>query len=695
LKGRVPSHKKNPLIFLLSALPWIVYNMLEAYRCSDNSAWRRDDSMRVRTWMWRVFWGFIVFLAGIIGPFDTWAKEGVADARIQGTAAEDPVDDRGRPLYKPGELLVTFAPEAAEAEMAALHGQAGAAVVGTTRKNRIHRLRFPTSRAALAAMRRYRNASAVVHVERHAVRHPQIVPDDPLFAQQWALDRIAAASAWEFTTGGDEPLIAVIDSGADYLHPDLAANIWRNAAERDGRAGIDDDGNGFVDDGVGWDFAGASSTADDPDPDPFDSAASGHGTHVTGIIAAAGDNGEGIAGLCWKARLMVLKVKPDDSEDYDTLHILAALDYALAKGARIVNCSFGGSAYSEAEYRAFAELDQAGVLAVCAAGNGGVDMDRTDPVYPAAYDLDNIISVAAGTRTDALASFSNWGSDTVDVMAPGEAIRSTVPSGTDAAVVVGETRHPAVGMLYAAVTGEEGVTGPLVVCGEGYPQDFPSGLQGFVALVWRSDAEDNFYFTDKVANARAAGAAATIIANNRVDNLDQDGGTLMAPGDWGPVVSVTLETGNALAAAAGQSAAVVNRLVATAYGYNQGTSMAVPHVTGLAGLIWARIPDLEPRQVKAAILDGVDRLSGLSGKLVSGGRINAQKALCLAAGVCGDLSCNGRTGLEDAVIAVQLLTGRHPFACRACLTAGIDPVPDGIVSPADAAFILRMLSASP
>ena len=638
-------------------------------------------------------------LVSLAGP---WCEANcLAGAKGEGSgsvqrAAKDPVDHRGRPLYKPGELLVTFAPGASEADMTALHGRAGATVVGRTRKSRLQRLRFSDSSTALVAMQRYRAASTVVHVERNALRYPQAEPNDTLFGQQWTLERIAAPAAWEFASGSPEVVIAVIDSGVACQHPDLAANIWVNQAERDGIAGFDDDANGYVDDVTGWDFAGASGTQTDPDADPSDSSASGHGTHVAGIIAAVGNNAQGVAGLCWSARLMVLKVKADDSEYYDTYDIIQALDYARENGARIVNCSFGGPDRSDLEQDAFQRLQDAGIITVCAAGNSGLDLDGGQPLYPASYDLANIIAVAAATQTDTLAAFSNWGPHSVDLMAPGEQIYSTVPgdSYAEARVIAPDAVHPAIGLLYAGTTGAAGIPGELAVCGEGYPDEFPSGLQDYVALIWRSDEAANFLFSRKVANAQAAGAAAVVIANNRVDDLDQNGGTLGTAGSWPPAVSVTRTVGQALATLAGQTVTVVNRLETTseAYAYSQGTSMAAPHVSALAGLIWSRDGSMADHRVKAAILEGVDRLEGLGDKLAAGGRVNAQKALCIAARVNGDLNCDGRTGLEDAISAGQLIAGQHPFACRACLAAGTDPVPDGIVSQADAVAVLQHLA---
>jgi subtilisin family serine protease len=618
-----------------------------------------------------------------------------SEAETVPVEADDPADRRGHPIYRLGELLVEFAAKTPEAEIRTLHGQSGGKVLGRARKGRLHRVRFTNSRAALKAMQRYREDPRVVHVERHALRYPQASPNDPKLADQWALDRIAAPAGWNFSTGSDDMVIAVIDSGIDYLHPDLAANIWINAAERYGIPGDDDDGNGYVDDVIGWDFAGDQmALADDGDADPMDSAASGHGSHVAGIIAAAGNNGEGIAGLCWNARIMPLKVKADNDHDYGTFEVIEAIDYAVRQSARIVNCSFGGTTSSDLEYQALERLHQAGGIAVCAAGNGGADLDQGSPVYPACYDLPHIIAVTAGAWNDTLADFSNWGQASVDVMAPGESILSTVPTAFEACVVAEQTRYGAIEMLYAGTTGEAGVVGPLVNCGQGYPEDFPQDRQDYVALVWRSDETANFYFSQKVANAQAAGAAAVIIANNTVDDLDQDGGTLGRPDNWPPVVTVTRATGNALALMSDQTVAVINHLMTTAatYNTNEGTSMATPHVAGLAGLIWSRNPTLTAAQVKEAILIGVDRIDALSSKVASEGRINAQKALCIASKVRGDLNCDGQTNLADAVIAGQLLIGRDTFVCRPCLLAGTDPVGDGTVSPADMITVLRILA---
>ncbi|UCC45225.1 MAG: S8 family serine peptidase, partial [Candidatus Zixiibacteriota bacterium] len=225
-------------------------------------------------------------------------------------------------------------------------------------------------------------------------------------------------------------IIAIADSGIDYQHPDLADNMWVNEAEQRGSPGVDDDGNGYVDDIYGYDFAGASSRqTGDGDSDPDDNWF--HGTHVAGVAGAVGDNGVGITGAVWNVRLMALKIIADDFSKDPAIFAsdaVEAVDYAVNNGAKIINASWGGSFYSQALYDAIKRAGDAGVIFVAAAGNDfGNDNDIT-PVYPASYDLDNILSVMSTDHNDEPAAFSNFGATSVDVAEPGEEILSTTPT---------------------------------------------------------------------------------------------------------------------------------------------------------------------------------------------------------------------------------------------------------------------------
>jgi VCBS repeat-containing protein len=274
-----------------------------------------------------------------------------------------------------------------------------------------------------------------------------VFPNDPSFGELWGLDNtgqsvggmtavadadIDAPEAWEFTTGSPDTVIAVIDTGVDYTHPDLVANMWMNPGEIAGD-GVDNDGNGFIDDVFGID------TAND-DSDPMDG--NDHGTHVAGTIAGAGDDGTGVVGVNWQAQIMALKFLPDFGGGA-TSDAIEAIDYMTMMktqyGINIVasNNSWGGGAFSNALQDSIQRSVDAGIIFVAAAGNDGLDTDAI-PHYPSSYDLDGILSVAASDPEDKLATLpefgstfnSNYGATSVDVAAPGVSILSTTPGNT-------------------------------------------------------------------------------------------------------------------------------------------------------------------------------------------------------------------------------------------------------------------------
>lgn len=256
--------------------------------------------------------------------------------------------------------------------------------------------------------------------------------DDPSRPQQWALDRIRASDAWRFTNGSAEVVVAVIDTGINYLHEDLATNLWSNPGEIPGN-GIDDDGNGWVDDIHGVDVA---SDATGNDGDPFDEGVSGHrhGTMVAGIIGAARGNGRGISGVSPSVRIMAVRAIRA-SNHISLADELAAFEYVLAMkqrgvNIRAVNLSYGGLLFSLAERDALAALLDAGIVVCAAAGNDGLDNDRRAR-YPASHALPDLIAVAATDSSDRLAVFpfrngsSNFGRRTVSLAAPGVGIFTT------------------------------------------------------------------------------------------------------------------------------------------------------------------------------------------------------------------------------------------------------------------------------
>lgn len=250
-------------------------------------------------------------------------------------------------------------------------------------------------------------------------------PNDTYFNELWGMHNtgqssgtvdadIDAPEAWGSLTGG-QVLVAVVDTGVDHSHPDLASNIWSNSGEIASN-GVDDDGNGFVDDIRGWDFV-------NNDNDPFDD--NDHGTHVSGTIAALGDNGLGVVGVNRHAVIMPLKFLDSAGSGF-TSDAIEAIYYAIDMGARVMNHSWGGGAFSQALSDAFTASQNAGVTMVVAAGNENRNNDSRAS-YPSSLTHSNIISVAATTRTDARASFSNYGLTSVDLGAPGDSILSTLP----------------------------------------------------------------------------------------------------------------------------------------------------------------------------------------------------------------------------------------------------------------------------
>lgn len=276
----------------------------------------------------------------------------------------------------------------------------------------------PQDGESLAAVaRRLEQSANVEYVERDSFVRLAKTPDDPLFAVQFGLNGAAkadvgAARAWDIRTRCSK--VAVLDTGVDTDHPELASNLWKNPKESSN--GRDDDGNGYVDDIYGADAVDRYGSGEDRN---------GHGTHVAGIIAGRGNNEKGLSGVCWRAKVMSVRFM--NANGVGTVSgSIAALDYAVNKGAKVVNASFSSAQYSQALKDAIKRAKDKGVLVVAAAGNASANIDYY-PAYPASYQLNNIITVAASTWSDDLASFSSYGNSSVDLAAPGEQILSTYP----------------------------------------------------------------------------------------------------------------------------------------------------------------------------------------------------------------------------------------------------------------------------
>jgi subtilisin family serine protease len=267
----------------------------------------------------------------------------------------------------------------------------------------------------------------VVYAELDHTVWADLTPNDPSFSSLWGLHNtgqsggtvdadIDAPEAWDHFTGESSMVVGIVDTGIQLNHVDLAANIWTNPDEIAGN-GVDDDGNGYIDDMNGWDWAYGDNNPSD---------VHSHGSHTAGTVGAVGNNGLGVVGVNWRVKLAALKFL-NDSGSGSTSNAILAVNYAVGKGMRVTNNSWGGGGYNQSLYNAIQSSQSIGHLFCASAGNSNRNNDST-PHYPSSYNLPNIISVAATTRNDLKASFSNYGATTVDVGAPGDTILSTVPT---------------------------------------------------------------------------------------------------------------------------------------------------------------------------------------------------------------------------------------------------------------------------
>jgi len=374
---------------------------------------------------------------------------------------------RQRP-YVTGEVLVQFLPGTSAAQkLATLRSVGGAraelvldSATRGDRKGDLERVTIPSGIAVGKALAALQSSRVVEYAEPNWVYQHTATSNDPYFTsgQLWGMYGDAsspanaygsqAAEAWAAGhTCNANVYVGVIDEGLMYAHEDLAANAWSNPY--DAADGVDNDGNGYVDDVHGWDFAGGDSST-------FDGTGDDHGTHVSGTIAGSGGNGKGVAGVCWSAKLISAKFL--GSRGGTTANAIKAVTYITdlktRHGMNIVatNNSWGGGGFSQGLEDAIVAAGNANILFIAAAGNDSVNIDAT-PQYPAAYNSDNIISVASITSTGALSSFSNYGTTNVDIGAPGSSIYSSVPARSRGAVVSSYASYSGTSMATPHVTG--------------------------------------------------------------------------------------------------------------------------------------------------------------------------------------------------------------------------------------------------
>jgi subtilisin family serine protease len=559
-----------------------------------------------------------------------------------------------RRSFVPDEVIVKFKPGVGRGDV--------------LRDHQARNLKGVTSRMVLThvadvreAVRAFKRDPRVEWAQPNTIQHGGGAPNDAFYGEQWELRHIGLPAAWQRTTGAPAVKIAVVDSGIAFDQPDLAPNIWHNPGESGGGRednGVDDDGNGFVDDWRGWDFV-------QPDNDPSDNH--GHGTHVAGIAAARGDDGTGMAGIAWRSSIVPVRVL-DNSNAGTCANLAAGLAYAVRIGARVVNGSFGGGP-------CLAERDVIGsapnTLFVVSAMNDGVDVD-TEPAYPCAFGSPNIVCVGATDQRDALAGFSNYGSQSVDLAAPGVHIFSTITRFGPRETVLADGFEAPLAGRWATGGGPDTWQRGIVYTNSGgwSLEDSPFGAyanntDNFVWLPQRLDLSSRhdcaLYYSVRW-DLEEYDPGVPISDQDRLElELSSDGRFWdLNPARYVGIEKTFVDEELDLSQLEGHAAGTLRfRLVTNATGTSEGvaiddvrvdcvppltdysgardefeawdgTSMAAPHVTGVAALMLAANPALTAVQVKQRLLAAVDRVPSLAGKTVSGGRLNAAKALAPA-----------------------------------------------------------------
>jgi subtilisin family serine protease len=567
--------------------------------------------------------------------------------------------------HVPDEIIVKFRDGISSNELLTAHSRSGSVVKKEFKDFKgLQLVRVPRNISMRQALKAYLYDPRVEYAEPNYIVHAVVTPNDTYFNSLWGLHNtgqtggtvdadIDAPEAWDISTGSNDVVIAVVDTGVAYNHPDLSGNIWTNTGETSCTDGIDNDGNGYVDDCRGWDFIG-----DDNDPTDYYS----HGTHVSGTIAAVGNNGLGITGVMWKAKIMPLRFL-GVSGSGTTADAVSAILYANSKGAHVINNSWGGGGYSQALKDA---IDASSAVVVCAAGNSGSNNDAV-PFYPASYTSANIISVAASDQNDMLAYFSNYGALSVDVAAPGTSIYSSIPQfnyGTPVTVysqdfngasgdlpLMGWSRGGAYSTW--AVTTGTGTGGSnsledspgmdyrsYTSSWAGYMTPIPSVKDNLYTLSfkWKGVVETNYDYLDinysldainwywvDYRTGNTGGSFITDSTNEITFAADITNNFYFYFG-FGLFSNQTNNYDGVYI----DDVVLTRRPISIAsygYAYYQGTSMAAPHVSGIAGLIKAYNPGLTNLEIKDVILNTVDARSFLSGKVLTGGRVNAFNAL--------------------------------------------------------------------
>ena len=579
------------------------------------------------------------------------------------TRGKFPNGDLKTGTYVPGEVLVKF--KAGVGETAALNylGAARATSLNSLNKNWDGWMKVSLDdQDVQATMADMAEISQVEYVQPNYIYHALAVPNDPGYEQLWGMKNngqtindpaegpitgvsgvdMGMESAWDSGTDCSSILVAVVDTGVNYQQEDLSANMW--------------DGTGCP---SGYDCSNHGYDFVENDNDPMDR--NGHGTHVAGSIGAVGDNGLGVAGVCWTAKLMAVRAL-DSSGTGDSTSVAAGMNFAAQAGAKVVNLSLGGEGDDQLMYDAAVNIRNAGAIIVAAAGNSTLNNDVTFS-HPGCFDLDNIINTAALAADGSLASFSNYGAVSVDVAGPGSSIYSTLAGSM--------SEYTIYDSLWQFNTGSHWGWGNCIyeyssVAALANPADYCSGG------VYQNNADDQAWVQlsdGGIDLSSHTGAFMTVWVNLLIAEGDYlrimakaDGGSPFSSGEEfasltdtstdGEFIHQSIPMDSCMTADcsfgvrlqtndSGQGGAAfltdgnikIYALTAASdqYGYESGTSMASPNVAGVAALLWSQYPQATYKDIILAIFDGTEPMPSLAGKTCTGGLVNAKNSLELLA----------------------------------------------------------------
>lgn len=578
--------------------------------------------------------------------------------------------------YVEGEVIVGFQSTADDIQIAAFESRHGLTKLKSFPNIRAVHYHIAPGQTTDEAIAILSEDPIVEYAEPNWILKRQSVPTDPKFPEQWYLSNTGQVvngldgtsgidinwlAANNLFSGSQDIVVAVVDSGVAFYHPEFVGILWVNPHET--IDGLDNDGNAYIDDLNGWDFY-------DNDKVPLDE--NNHGTLVASLIAARSGNGEGGVGVSSRVKLMLLRAG-NDLGSLSTTAIISAFTYAGKKGANIINASFGGSSYSSSTYAIIQWLGKKGVLVVAAAGNGGSDHigdnNDTTPTYPASYALDNVVSVAAVDQQGRLATFSNYGPSSVHIAGPGTNIFGASPAFSTvfsasfetggAGWTVGQlpgSLSPYSWSIYVDGFGRHWLTDSVNASFKptNYTANTNSYAQtplisvGFATLlsyrIWNqleylydwlfveasSDGGANWTLIDSVTDFSHSSCPSCSTSAGSMRNVDLSSFGLQNKNIY---IRFRLYSNGAINYDGVYLDEITIKQVVpfsydgTQYRYDNGTSFSAPLVAGVAALIWSQRPDFTYKQARNAILNSPRRLANLQGKVSTGGMVDAYASL--------------------------------------------------------------------